>query len=64
MKARELRELTEEELRKKEKELRQELFNLRFQKETHQLENVMRLRQVRRDIARVLTVIGEKRRAS
>ncbi len=64
MKARELRELTEEELRKKEKELRRELFNLRFQKETHQLENGMRLRQVRRDIARVLTVIREKRRAS
>ena len=64
MKARELRQLSEEELRKKEQELRQELFNLRFQKETHQLENVMRIRQVRRDIARVLTVINEKRKAS
>ncbi len=64
MKARELRQLSEDELRKKEQELRQELFNLRFQKETHQLENVMRIRQVRRDIARVLTVINEKRKAS
>ncbi len=64
MKAKELRELSEDELIKKEIELRQELFNLRFQKETHQLENVMRIRHVRRAIARVKTILNEKRKAS
>ena len=60
--AEELRELTVEELEKEAEGLRQELFNLRFQHTTHQLENVMRIRQVRREIARVLTIINEKRR--
>ncbi len=59
----ELRELSIDELRDKEKDLRQELFNLRFQHATHQLENAMRIRTVRRAIARVLTVINEKKRA-
>lgn len=60
--AEELRELSVEELEKEAEGLRQELFNLRFQHTTHQLENVMRIRQVRREIARVLTIINEKRR--
>ncbi len=60
MKAAELREMTTEELRKKEQELRKELFNLRFQHATHQLENTARIKLVRRDIARVNTVIREK----
>ena len=60
--AEELRDLTVEELEKEAEGLRQELFNLRFQHTTHQLENVMRIRQVRREIARVLTIINEKRR--
>ncbi|QJA05732.1 50S ribosomal protein L29 [Thermosulfurimonas marina] len=60
MKARELRELSLPELKEKLRELREELFNLRFQKTIHQLENPMRIRQVKRDIARVLTVIREK----
>ncbi len=60
MKAAELREMTIEELKKKEQELRKELFNLRFQHATHQLENTARIKLVRRDIARVNTVIREK----
>ena len=60
----ELRELSLEELEKEERNLRQELFNLRFQHATHQLENTMRIRQVRRAIARVLTIMNEKKRAA
>lgn len=56
----ELRELSIEEIRQKEKNLRQELFNLRFQQATHQLENIMRIRAVRRSIARAKTVLAEK----
>jgi len=55
-----LRDMTIEELRKKEQDLRKELFNLRFQHATHQLENTARLRTVRREIARVITIIREK----
>lgn len=55
-----LRELSIEEIQQKEKDLRQELFNLRFQQATHQLENIMRIRTVRRSIARAKTVIAEK----
>ena len=60
MKAEELRQLSIPELKEKLRELREELFNLRFQKSIHQLENPMRIKQVKRDIARVLTVIREK----
>ncbi len=60
MKAKELRQLNEGELLVKERELGEELFNLRFQKATGQLENVMRIPQVKREIARVKTIIKEK----
>lgn len=56
----ELREMSVEELTASGKNLRQELFNLRFQHVTHQLENVMRIRDVRRTIARVETVLRER----
>ncbi len=56
----ELRSLTLEELRQEETNLRKELFNLRFQKVTGEIENPMRLGQVRKGIARVLTVMTEK----
>ncbi len=56
----ELRELSTEEIQQKEKDLRQELFNLRFQQATHQLENIMRIRTVRRSIARAKTILAEK----
>jgi large subunit ribosomal protein L29 len=60
MKSKDLRLLSEGELIEKEKELREEFFNLRFQHATGQLENVMRLPQVKRDIARVKTILKEK----
>jgi large subunit ribosomal protein L29 len=60
MKAKELRQLNEGELFIKGKELDEELFNLRFQHATGQLENVMRIPQVKRDIARVKTILKEK----
>ena len=58
MKASELRELTHEQLDDRLRELREELFNLRFQYATRQLTNTARIREVRRDIARVLTFQG------
>ncbi|MBO2518216.1 MULTISPECIES: 50S ribosomal protein L29 [Limnochorda] len=60
MKAEELRDLTSEELAQKVADLKEELFNLRFQMATGQLDNPMRLRAVRRDIARVRTVMRER----
>jgi large subunit ribosomal protein L29 len=56
MEAAELRDLSDEELRGKLRELQEELFNLRFQLATGQIENVGRIRTVRRDIARLKTV--------
>ncbi len=61
MKAAELRELSEGELQAKLKELQEELFNLRFQLATGQIENVSRIRTVRRDIARLKTIQQERR---
>ncbi|MGD8437221.1 MAG: 50S ribosomal protein L29 [Syntrophobacterales bacterium] len=63
MKASEFRELSVEELEVKEKELAEALFNLKFQHATGQLDNTAQLKRTRRDIARVKTVLGEKRRA-
>lgn len=60
MKPRELRNLSSEELINKEKEFREEEFNLRFKHATGQLEKTARLKQLRRDIARVLTILKEK----
>ena len=56
----ELRPLTVDELREEESKLRKELFNLRFQKSTGEIENPLRIRQVKKDISRVLTIITEK----
>ncbi len=60
MKANEVRRLSEQELTDKLKELKGELFNLRFQSATGQLDNPMRIRSVRRDIARVKTIVRER----
>lgn len=60
MKPSELREISTDELRKKEQDLRKELFNLRFRQAKGEVENPMRIREVRKDIARVLTVITQK----
>jgi large subunit ribosomal protein L29 len=60
MKAKQLRDSTVDELRAKEKELSQQLFALRLNKSTGQLESPAKVKAVRRDLARVLTVLGEK----
>jgi large subunit ribosomal protein L29 len=59
MKAKELRDLTREELRERAKELSQELFNLRFQKTTGQLGNTAMIPKTKRDLARVKTLLRE-----
>ena len=63
MKAAELREITIEELERKEQDLRRELFNLRFQQATGEIENPMRIRAIKKDIDRVLTIANEKKSA-
>ncbi|KPU26766.1 50S ribosomal protein L29 [Caloranaerobacter sp. TR13] len=60
MKAKELRELTTQELNTKLTDLKSELFNLRFQLATGQLDNPMRIKAVRKDIARVKTIMRER----
>lgn len=64
MKALKLRDLTIDELKGKLADLEGELFNLRFQLSTGQLRNPMRIKEVRKDIARILTVIREKELSS
>ena len=59
MKASEVRDLGTEEMFRKLDDLKQELFNLRFQHETGQLENPQKMKQAKRDIARVKTVIKQ-----
>ncbi|MBA4393457.1 MAG: 50S ribosomal protein L29 [Desulfobacca sp.] len=61
MKAKELKELTIEELRSKEKEIQETLFNLRFQHATGLLENTMRIPATKKDLARIKTVLRSKR---
>ena len=60
MKAKELRDLTPEELLKRKKELKEEAFNLRFQHSTGQLDNTSRMKLVKKDIARIELVLHEK----
>ena len=64
MKAEDLRTKTVDELRTQMVQLKKEAFNLRFQKASGQLENTVRVRQVRRDIARVLTFLNQKNSAA
>ena len=56
----EMRQQSLPELRRLLQQHRQELFNLRFQQVSHQLDNVMRLRRVKKEIARLLTVLAER----
>jgi large subunit ribosomal protein L29 len=58
--ASELRELADDELREKLAESKEELFNLRFQVVTGQLDNPRRIKEVKREIARILTVLRER----
>ena len=59
MKASEIRDLNLEEMHRKVSDLKEELFNLRFQHEIGQLENPQRMKVTKREIARVKTIIGE-----
>ena len=59
MKIEKIRELSENDLEKELKKMKNELFNLRFQHVTGQLENPIRMKEVKRDIARIKTVIRE-----
>ena len=61
MKAEDLRAQTPDQLKTQLLELRKEAFNLRFRRASGQLENTARVREVRRDIARIQTVLGQKR---
>ncbi len=63
-KASEFRAKSREELLAQLGELKREQFNLRFQKATGQLENTARIREVRRDIARIMTILGEMSRGA
>ncbi len=63
MKAKEIREMSSEELENKLKELKNELFNLRFQHAINQLDNTHKIADVKKDIARVMTVLREKKDA-
>ena len=63
MKAKEIREMSSEELENKLNELKNELFNLRFQHAINQLDNPHRISDVKKDIARVMTVLREKKDA-
>lgn len=63
MKAKDLRAKTPDELRGEAVKIRKELFNLRLQKARDQLENVRLIRNLRKDLARVLTIIREKEKA-
>lgn len=60
MKAKELRNMSSEDLKKKDKDLREDYFKLRFQNGIRRLENPSRLAQLRREIARVQTIINEQ----
>lgn len=64
MNAKELRDKTPDQLREQLADLKKESFNLRFQQATGALENTARVRQVRRDAARVMTILNEKAAAA
>ena len=61
MKSDKVREMSDDELRSKERELQEQLFRLRFQKSLGQLENALKIRETRRDIARVKTTLRQRR---
>lgn len=64
MKSGEVRDLTTDELKDKLLQLKKEQFNLRFQRASGQLEKTARVREVRKDIARIKTVLGERGRVA
>jgi large subunit ribosomal protein L29 len=64
MKSNDIRAKTADELQQQIDDLAKEAFNLRFQRASGQLENTARVRQVRRDLARIKTILGERSRAA
>jgi len=64
MKTTELRELSNEELNTRKRELRQESFHLRLQQQSGQLERPSRLREIRREVARIETILSDRRNAA
>ena len=62
MKLRELKEKSVDELQHRERDLREQLFKLRFQRATGRMENPMKIRDVKREIARIKTLLGERSR--
>ena len=64
MKTKELRNLQTKELETKLGDLKEELFNLRFQHATNQLDNTSRIKEVRKNVARISTVIAQKTKAA
>ncbi len=62
MKAKELREKNDQELRELEEQLREEMFRMRLKKHTNQLQEPHRLKETRRDIARIKTILHERTR--
>ena len=64
MKVEDLRQNSEDQLKQQVLDLKKEAFNLRFQQASGQLENTARVREVRRDIARIKTVMNERRSAA
>ncbi len=63
MKPEKVREMSEAEIAAEEKKLQEQLFKLRLQKSLGQIDNALKIRETRRDIARVKTILGEKSRA-
>ena len=63
MKAEKIREMSDDELEKKQDDLSEELFRMRLQKATSQLDRPAKIREVRKDLARVKTVLNERRRS-
>jgi large subunit ribosomal protein L29 len=64
MKATEFREMTEDELVQKQEELKDQLFKLKFQHALGQLENAMKLKNIRKDLARIKTILREKNKGT
>ena len=63
MKITELRDKSVNELENRERDLKEQLFKLRFQRATGRMENPMKIREVKREIARIKTLLGERSRA-
>ena len=64
MKATEFREMTEDELLNKQEELKDQLFKLKFQHALGQLENAMKLKNIKKDLARIKTILREKNKGT